>query len=96
MKEDVGTGWRDIESAPRDGTEILVYWPRVALDDDGNPTGEVLSEAGHISVSSNSFGGWEPDNVVEANGHYFDDDFEFGDPTHWMPLPAPPTKGTSR
>lgn len=83
-------GWLPIETAPKDGTEVLVYWPRMAIDDDGEVTGEVAPGPGHIGVSTNSQGGWEPDNVVEANGGYFGDDFEFGEPTQWQPLPSPP------
>lgn len=82
-------GWQPIASAPTT-QEVLVYWPAMAIDDDGELTGEIADRPGHIGVSSNNLGGWEPDSVVEANGSFFDDDFEFGEPTHWMPLPAAP------
>ena len=81
--------WRPIETAPK-GQEVLVWWPAMAIDEKGNLTGELADRPGHIGVSSNSFGGWEADSVIQANEPYFHDDFEFGDPTLWMPLPPPP------
>lgn len=67
------TGWRDIASAPRDGTEILLATDNgfmfVAFYDDtpGNRT--------HV---------WQT-----ADGVCYHRDL----PTHWMPLPLPPTNG---
>lgn len=86
----MGNGWEPIETASKDGTEVLAYWPKMTLDEDGNLSGEVSSAPGHIGVSCNLHGGWEPDNVTEASGAWFDDDFEFGEPTHWRALPPPP------
>nr|WP_314430017.1 hypothetical protein [uncultured Brevundimonas sp.] len=84
-------GWRTIDSAPI-GELVQVYWPCMALDDDGEPTGETLDREGHVSLSvrHSEQHGWEPDNVVEANGDWFGDDFEFGQPTHWRPRPSRP------
>lgn len=84
MKEDVGTGWRDIESAPRDGSEILVF--------EATPTGPFMrvgywEEHGEDIDTGRPSSGWS-----EADDGYVG----FINPTHWMPLPAPPTKGTSR
>lgn len=86
-------GWRfDMENAPTDGTPALVYWPKMAVNDDGDLTGERLTAPGHVGISyrESPRHGWEPDQTVEANGTYFDDDFEFGEPVAWMPLHAPP------
>ncbi|WP_312126516.1 hypothetical protein [Brevundimonas sp.] len=84
--------WRPIDDRAPVGVPVFVYWPRMALDDDGEPTGEVLEDDGHITLTlrHSLSAGWEPDNIVEANGAYFDDDFEFGEPTHWAPRPPRP------
>jgi hypothetical protein len=72
--------WQPIETAPKDGTHILAY---------RKPIG--------IRFTNNT----NPPTVV----HWFDDEDEPGfytsvnerapdypfNPTHWMPLPAPPT-----
>lgn len=81
--------WRPIATAPK-GEDVLVYWPRMVIGPNDEVTDEVAPGPGHISVSRNDLGGWEPDNVVEANGGLFDDDFEYGGPTYWAPLPGLP------
>jgi len=84
-------GWRAIDSAPI-GELVQVYWPCMALNDDGELTGEMLDREGHVSLSfrHSEKHGWEPDSVIEANGDWFGDDFEFGQPTHWKPRPSRP------
>lgn len=84
-------GWRPIDSAPI-GELVQVYWPCMALNDDGELTGEMLDREGHVSLSirHSEKHGWEPDNAIEANGDWFGDDFEFGEPTHWKPRPSRP------
>lgn len=84
--------WQPIATAPtgEKAVDVLVYWPALEIDEDGELTGKIADRPGHIGVSINRQGGWEPDNVVEANGSFFDDDFEFGEPSHWMPLPLAP------
>ena len=69
--------WRDISTAPRDGTHILVHFPQIGTWQVFWST-EVFAE-GSWCVSDNKFEdrplrGWtEP-------------------PLHWMELPAAPTK----
>jgi len=86
-----GDDWRPIDSAPI-GELVQVYWPCMALNEDGELTGEMLDREGHVSLSirHSEKHGWEPDNVIEANGDWFGDDFEFGQPTHWKPRPSRP------
>jgi hypothetical protein len=75
MSEQVEAGWQPISSAPKDGEDVLLT------------DGTVVT-----------FGGWISD--VDQGADYegqcglagwwslrSDDGFE---PTHWMPLPAPP------
>lgn len=68
--------WRDMDSAPRDGTEILVY---------GIFTGEVSGrqKENSFGVASWYFGnGWLASNTDHYAGSY--------DAIAWMPLPAAP------
>lgn len=70
-KSDMG-GWQPIESAPKDGTEILLYCP----------TSEVF-----VGIYCAGWGrGWAP--------RFYDDTPDFI-PTHWMPLPDPPSAASS-
>ncbi len=74
--------WRDIESAPKDGTDVLVMYMYIdtqvvhnafyASDGDGWDTGDVgWWSYEHSEVSRIKLDGWMS-------------------PTHWMPLPEPP------
>ena len=80
-------GWRDIESAPRDGTPLLLYSPGLDADQwyriDGMP---------NIVV-----GLWEVEADRPGGGRWLSDVGDIGEglivtlkPTHWQPLPAPP------
>jgi hypothetical protein len=68
------TDWQPIETAPKDGTWLLVgehryAHPFVARWTE-HPTG----------------GYWQQDNQG-----VWDDDMGYWQPTHWQPLPVPPT-----
>ena len=70
------TQWRPIETAPKDGTWVLLCWKET-------PTG------------SECFDEWSPGQAV---GKWYYDGWmrcsEYsvgGNPTHWMPLPKPPS-----
>jgi len=73
-------GWRDIESAPKDGTDILLYCPPPP----GTYISGQLPDSGYTLVEIGAFidGRWE------FRGLY-DEEFLFP-PTHWRPLPLPP------
>lgn len=75
--------WLPIESAPRDGTDILIAGGTYsAYDHNDLPAGRMVS----IAYWDKSMGGhWHGD---EANAH---DEWHVHKPTHWMPLPPPPT-----
>lgn len=83
IAEVMQAAWRPIETAPSDGTAVLLYVPP-----------DEFGEVDPICV-----GYWErPDYnskeewVYGPNGyeHYFRS--YAGKPTHWMPLPKPPSK----
>lgn len=90
--------WQPIETAPKDGTEILIYrhgWqeaPRARWglqdgeDDDHKPTvfgGWFLASEWHTYGCEDGFLGWN-------------EDIEDGVmPTHWSALPPPPDTTTS-
>ena len=79
-------GWQPIETAPKDGTEILLCVP------DANRVDPVMNRR---------FVGWwwderRPDPGWIATPPYRDgtgDDDLVSQPTHWMPIDAPPGDG---
>lgn len=88
-----GGGWQDISTAPKDGTEVLIYrdgWqeaPRAKWgdhdgeDDQGNSIvfgGWFMASEWFTYGCEDGFLGWNDDSTVM--------------PTHWMPLPSPPSE----
>ena len=66
--------WQPIESAPKDGTRVLLWTGNLSA----LPTGTEM-------VWSATVGWWDREmshQWIHGSGV---------DPTHWMPLPAPPT-----
>lgn len=79
------TKWHPIGTAPRDGTAILVMrdiWP-------GSPTGRATECNGHNTYVA---AWWEEDGTGEwvCYMDQISDPRCPVEPTHWMPLPAPP------
>lgn len=71
-------GWRDIESAPKDGTEVLVYCP-------------TMLDSGVCWAYYYKYKFQENNEIESIEGFYMGKDFGWCDnPTHWMPLPQPP------
>lgn len=74
--------WQPIETALKNGSEILVYFKTIGVrqvswcDDDGEPTGKYAI----WRVNDNKHG------LYQLRG------YSEGDDTHWMPLPPPPTE----
>ena len=66
--------WQPIETAPKDGTQILAYWPAPDYAPDAPCTCNTWRSQGTI------------DNWVTP---YEESRPELG-PTHWMPLPDAP------
>jgi hypothetical protein len=66
--------WQPIETAPKDGTQILVYVPDGRREKDRVQAGSCARNLNKqdIWIIGNQFG------------------FDVGEPTHWRPLPAPP------
>lgn len=84
-------GWQPIEEAPP-GVEVLGWYPKHPLDDDGYPTDAIDGGTSAI-VKRHHGGGWEEPQWLDASGDFFGDDFCWAaEPTHWMPLPHGPSQ----
>ena len=80
--------WQPIETAPKDGTRILAYFPyetrMYTLENQSRK--KMNQEMFKILTISWNGNNWrlDPDGATEF-------EFEFkGKPTHWMPLPPKP------
>ena len=67
--------WQPIETAPKDGTKFLAYWPDVH----GNQSESVVT-TWHEQYSY----------LLNAFHTPYDSEDWTNAPTHWMPLPEPP------
>ena len=68
--------WQPIETAPKDGTQLLTYWP-------GNEPHEGVVCTGRWDDYDER---WD----FDAEGWSDEDYAEIPQPTHWMPMPLPP------
>lgn len=84
-REREGMAWRPIETAPKDGTTVLVYVPGETL----YPTAASYDSREYFAKE---YG--DPEYMPEGwrweNGYPGDFHEEVIDPTHWLPLPSPP------
>ena len=67
-------GWQPIETAPKDGSQIVIYWPYWSSDP-------------FIANYSGDSGGWEGERCLTPTHA---EAYPERQPTHWMPLPKPP------
>lgn len=79
-----GEGWRPIDTAPKDGTRIII---RATMD----YTPETLAVRPDLDRNWIDVVRWGVHNT-DGDQSWVDDDSDWScsDPTHWMPLPAPP------
>ena len=70
------TDWQTIETAPKDGTSILLY---------GYWEGEIhsIEDEKNIWMAQYTYGDW----LINGGDYYGS---YVRNPTHWMPLPEPP------
>lgn len=81
---DMKSDWQPIETAPKDGRDIVAAWEKLEVDDDEQPTDVVI---GYAKAVTNWNGGWIEPEFLNAMGTYFGDDFEIADkPSLWHPL----------
>lgn len=95
------TSWQPIETAPREGVLVWLYWPeplapegQYGYEDVEWGSVDGLTQCVGKWIAAHRGGNW----VVPLISVYFgvpsdpscDLDFIEVDPTHWMPLPAPP------
>jgi hypothetical protein len=70
--------WQPIETAPRDGTRVLLWHPRA------------LARGENVIVGWWLIDDWWTSHNCWLNDRDPDSDFDLA-PTHWQPLPSPPT-----
>jgi hypothetical protein len=75
--------WQPIETAPKDGTWILVCGGRTN-DDHKDRSHAVAQWTHYLNGRTREEGNWQ---FAWYDGGYYG---EYCDPTHWMELPEPP------
>lgn len=81
-------GWISVESAPKDGTRILIGWYAETWE---QRAGYWKAEHDYVYDAEKDSGYWRgcwTDDAVASFG--YEEIFEYA-PTHWQPLPNPPS-----
>lgn len=73
--------WKTIDSAPRDGTEILGFWQYTYPGDSAKTCGQ------RVIAWDREWNGWHDD---EGETHVYGAENNRGIFTHWTELPPPP------
>ena len=76
------SAWMDIETAPKDGTWVLVYGG--GTSDEAEQRKIAVAQYSNYLNSGTCVWHWQ---FAWYDGGYYG---VFEEPTHWMPLPAPP------
>jgi hypothetical protein len=76
--------WKPIETAPKDGTWILVYGE--GTEDEGEKRSVAVAQYTNYLNCETTDWHWQ---FAWYDGGYYG---KFENPTHWMPLPEPPNK----
>ncbi len=79
--------WQPIESAPMDGTWVFMTGGTIGYgwDGDTDPACVVGQWTHDLNARYREKGRWQ---FAWYDGGYYG---EYENPTHWMPLPSPPT-----
>jgi hypothetical protein len=86
--------WQPIETAPKDGTVVLLCRDKRVTAGHWEPE-RWPTAAEHHSTTGEYLGQFETGECVEAWWYSEDGGFcNKSPPTHWMPFPPAPTKGT--
>jgi hypothetical protein len=78
--------WQAIETAPRDGTRIILSKPGMVS------VGEWLHEEGGTREYRDADGRYIGQDDSDGFDGWMDWEGGYQDWTHWMPLPTPPTE----
>ena len=90
--------WQPIETAPKDGTWVLLIGGKTDEDDGSYKKARVNKARPVVAFYVEGRIYWDGPNLIYQDEPYWAFSFWNGDwrsgydnPTHWMPLPTPPT-----
>ncbi len=78
MPDDPGSMWRPIDTAPKDGTRVLLYATLFGASLGGHDLEKDYGQWVIIAAWDDQYGMWLDGSQCTPV------------PTHWMPLPSPP------